>query len=269
MPPPTAETVVTEHKGSALRSFGGLLLAAGGALILHEWSLLPAPQDLLPLLGVYMGVRGARHTQRSARVVSVLIALLGVLAQAAILNDLPPSELGLLAPIGTLIERFGGAFGLLTRAGAVALLAGGALLISRARKGAAIGATGATGGTGGASGAADRVDHFAMFSGLHRSVASRAFRGGRLVALFGGLELDLTGAVMTPDARLDVWATFGGVSIEVPKGCEVVVQAVPIFGGVSAAGRQRPLSVASGAAPPAGRLIIGGIALFGGIDIRS
>jgi hypothetical protein len=259
MPPPTAETVVTEPTGSALKSLGGLLLAAGGVLILHEWSLLPAPQNLLPLLAVYVGVRGARHTQRGARVVSLVIALLGVLAQAAILEDLPAGELGLLRPVGTVIERFGTAFGLLTRAGALLLLAGGAVLLVRARGGPPTGEPGS----------GDSVDHFALFSGLSRSVESRAFRGGRLVALFGGLELDLTGAAMAPGARIDVWAVFGGAELKLPKDCEVVVQAVPIFGGVSVPGTRRPLSAAPGAPPAGGRLVIGGVALFGGIDVRS
>jgi hypothetical protein len=100
MPAARVETGMTESKGSALGSFAVLLLGYGALLLLHEWSLVPAPHNLLPLLLIVIGVRGALHTQRGARVVSGLIAVFGLAAQAAILQDLPDAELGLLSPLG-------------------------------------------------------------------------------------------------------------------------------------------------------------------------
>jgi hypothetical protein len=313
MPATGSEAGVTESRGSALASLAGLLLAFGAALLLHEWRLLPAPQNLLPLLLVVVGLRGALHTERGARVVSILVLLAGVVSQAAILQDLPASELGLLRPLGAVLSAFDAAWGVFMRFAALGLVVGGAVLLAHARRrgrttagpppagsgdvgrhvgpaagareqpardvpgampmaGATPAATGSGAGAGAEAGAVagDAVDHLALFSGVSRSVTSPAFRGGRLVAIFGGLELDLTRAAMTrPEARLDVWALFGGASIRVPAGCEVVVQAVPIFGGVDVRGQRRPPAIASGEPPPGGRLVVGGLALFGGIDVES
>jgi hypothetical protein len=289
MPATGAEANVTETRGSALTSVAGLLLAFGAAMLAHQWHLLPAPQHLLPLLPVYIGARGARHTVGGARLVSLGILAAGLIVQAALLHGLPGEELHLLRPLGSVLRGFGAAFGFLTHFSALAILAsGGALLLhSRRRQAAsapdstphdaappsgatssATGATGATGATRAAGG--DTVDQFVLFSGASRSVSSSAFRGGRLVALFGGIELDLRQAALArPEARLDVFNAFGGTTITVPEGCEVIVQAVPIFGAVEVKGQRRPKALADGAPPAGGRLIVGGLALFGGIEIAT
>lgn len=292
MPATGAEANVTETRGSALTSVAGLLLAFGAAMLAHQWHLLPAPQHLLPLLPVYIGARGARHTVGGARLVSLGILAAGLIAQAAVLHGLPGEELHLLRPLGSVLRGFGAAFGVLTHFSALAILAAGGVLLLHSRRkqaasapdstphdaappsGATSSATGATRATraAGAAGAAggDTVDQFVLFSGASRSVSSSAFRGGRLVALFGGIELDLRQAALArPEARLDVFNAFGGTTITVPEGCEVIVQAVPIFGAVEVKGQRRPKALADGAPPAGGRLIVGGLALFGGIEIAT
>jgi hypothetical protein len=284
------ETTMTEAKGSALSSLAILLLSFGGVLLLHEWSLLPAPQNLLPLLLVYIGVRGARHTQRGARVVSLLIALFGVITQVAIFQDLPDSELGLLRPLAGVTDAFDGPLGFFARLVALGLVLSGVLLLMRARRASAP-PTGASAmpshaapppaspgdapadhgfaphGSARPDAGGDSVDSFAIFSGVQRSVAHRVFRGGRLIAVFGGLHLDLSEATMTePEARLDVFSIFGGAEINVPPGCDVVMRAVPIFGGVDMTKKPRQVAHTS---ETGGRIVVSGLALFGGIDVTS
>ena len=79
----------------------------------------------------------------------------------------------------------------------------------------------------------EQINVSAIFSGSSHRVQSKKFRGGKISALFGGVELDLRTAEMaSSEASLDVDCTFGGVEIKVPQAWQVVVQGTPIFGGI-------------------------------------
>lgn len=72
----------------------------------------------------------------------------------------------------------------------------------------------------------------AIFSGSRRVINSPDFRGGEVVAIFGGVRLDLSRAAITIDkAVLDISAVFGGVEIRVPENWSVQTKGVGIFGG--------------------------------------
>jgi Cell wall-active antibiotics response 4TMS YvqF len=79
--------------------------------------------------------------------------------------------------------------------------------------------------------AEDEVDVTAMLSGRKVVSRSRRFRGGKLAVLFGGIELDLRGASLAPEARLDISAVFGGVDILVPPGWRVRMNGPVVLGG--------------------------------------
>lgn len=55
-----------------------------------------------------------------------------------------------------------------------------------------------------------------LLSGRELANTSPQFEGGRITALFGGVELDLLHATLAADAELDVTAVFGGVDVTVP-----------------------------------------------------
>ena len=104
----------------------------------------------------------------------------------------------------------------------------------------------------------------AILSSFKHRPQSQAFRGGELTSIFGGFEVDLRQATIEgPSARLDTFVMFGGGDIRVPEGWEVLVQATAIFGGVN--DKTAPLP-ADGEARP--RLVVTGLVLFGGIEIR-
>lgn len=108
------------------------------------------------------------------------------------------------------------------------------------------------------------VDIVAMFSGHKRRIESPAFRGGRATALFGGAELDLTGATLAEGkATLDLTAIFGGVDLRVPRNWRLVVDATPILGGVD--DKRSPVAEADVKAT----LYVKATAIFGGIDIKN
>jgi hypothetical protein len=113
------------------------------------------------------------------------------------------------------------------------------------------------------AGAPDQeLDVVAVFFGRNIHSHARAFRGGSIMALFGGVELDLRGATLAAGAALDVAVAFGGAIITVPPGWEVVLEGSAIFGGYG--------NEADQARAPAGahRLVIRAQALFGKVEIR-
>ena len=106
------------------------------------------------------------------------------------------------------------------------------------------------------------VNTFNLFSGSELSSSASDFKGGRIGALFGGVELDLRNAGLAPDARIDVFAAFAGVEITVPRGWQVVISGFPIFGGYENATAKDDLS---GDSP---KLQIDATVLFGGLEIK-
>lgn len=107
----------------------------------------------------------------------------------------------------------------------------------------------------------ERIDAVAVFSGRRVVNTAPRFRGGSATAVFGGVEVDLTGATIEGEAVLDAVALFGGVDVAVPHGWRVVVDGPAIFGGND-----------SHVPPPfeddAPTLHVRGTAIFGGVDVK-
>lgn len=108
---------------------------------------------------------------------------------------------------------------------------------------------------------ADRVEAFAAFGGVQRKIQSASFKGGSVTALFGGVELDLTGIRLEQDAVLEVNAWLGGVEIKLPAGLRVRSELSGIFGGVDQ--KRRDDAAADGPV-----LILRGFAFMGGVEIK-
>ncbi len=105
----------------------------------------------------------------------------------------------------------------------------------------------------------------AIFSGADRKIDSQSFSGGVLLALFGGVELDLRHAAMSKDeVRIEANAIFGGIEIRVPDTWRVVMHGTGVFGGVSDDTHPPPRSDAK--APV---LVVTGAAVFGGVDVKN
>jgi hypothetical protein len=92
-------------------------------------------------------------------------------------------------------------------------------------------------------------------------VTSRNYRGGRIIAFMGGCELDLTNADMeNGPAELEIVAIWGGVEIKVPEGWEVTGNVLPVMGGAD---------IRTKAAPGGRKLIVNGVVMMAGVDIKS
>lgn len=71
------------------------------------------------------------------------------------------------------------------------------------------------------------------FSGQKLRFDNEYFGGAKLTAVFGGIDLDLTGALITEDVMIDATAIFGAIDIIVPANYRVRTCSNSIFGGVS------------------------------------
>jgi len=116
------------------------------------------------------------------------------------------------------------------------------------------------------------VNVFAVMGGVKRISTAERFRGGEITALMGGTQIDLRQATIPPgeEAAIDVFVIMGGGEIIVPPSWTVVTSLVPVMGGVDDK-RLPPLpgSAESLAGRPAPRLVLRGLLLMGGIEIKS
>jgi len=110
----------------------------------------------------------------------------------------------------------------------------------------------------------DFVDSTSIFGGAKKIVISKNFKGGDLVNIFGGTELDLSQADFTGVAVIELTTIFGGTKLLVPSNWSVKSEAVTIFGGIEDKRRMQTVTEA-----PEKTLLIRGTVIFGGIDIKS
>jgi len=110
----------------------------------------------------------------------------------------------------------------------------------------------------------DFVDVVNVFSGSKQHIYSKKFKGGEVVSIFGGCDLNLSQADFSNTVVLEITAIFGGVKIIVPPTWTVKSDVTAIFGGLD--DKRSVLSVTE---EPRKIIIIKGLALFGGVDIRN
>jgi predicted membrane protein len=110
----------------------------------------------------------------------------------------------------------------------------------------------------------DYLESVNVFGGSHQSIYSKNFKGGEIVAVFGGCDLNLTQSDFDGTIEIDITAVFGGCKIIVPSGWQVKSEVTAIFGGLDDKRSVQPIGDG-----PQKILILRGIAMFGGIDIRN
>lgn len=109
------------------------------------------------------------------------------------------------------------------------------------------------------------VDGMVLLGGSRRNNNSADFRGGDLMAVMGGFDIDLTRArIANGPAVIDVFAFWGGIDIRVPEDWTVTVRGIPLLGGFE----DKTMRVPEGVTPRQ-ELIVKGLAIMGGIDIKN
>jgi hypothetical protein len=106
----------------------------------------------------------------------------------------------------------------------------------------------------------DTLELVAIFDGIELKSRATAFRGGSVLAWFGGVALDLSEATLVPGARLDVRAAIGGVAIKVPPGWRIEAETSSLIGGID-------IGSASSDDPDAPTLLMRVTTVIGGVSI--
>jgi len=110
----------------------------------------------------------------------------------------------------------------------------------------------------------DIINATSIFSGTNKTILSKNFRGGEIVNIFGGTELNLTQADINTEAIIETTTIFGGIKLVIPSNWTVKSEAVVIFGGVD---DKRPMP---GPNEPTNKILtLKGTIIFGGVDIKS
>lgn len=103
-------------------------------------------------------------------------------------------------------------------------------------------------------------DLLAVFCGNSGSFSGRECKGASCTAVFGGIDLDLRGAIITRNITVEATAIFGGVDIYVDDKVQVQYRSVPIFGGADCSVPARDASLPT--------IFVNCVSVFGGVDIK-
>jgi hypothetical protein len=110
-----------------------------------------------------------------------------------------------------------------------------------------------------------RLDALAVMGGSRRASSAPDFQGGSLLAVMGGVEVDLRSAgIASGEAVLEAFTLWGGIEIAVPHEWEVESRGVALLGGFEDKTRAREPG-----APNRPRLVVTGLAVMGGVEIKN
>ena len=107
----------------------------------------------------------------------------------------------------------------------------------------------------------DEVGLVAIFDGIELKSRATAFRGGSMLAWYGGIAVDLREAELAAEgAHLDLHALNGGIAVKVPSGWRVQSNLKALAGGID-------VRVPEPDDPDAPTLSLDGFAAFGGVAV--
>jgi predicted membrane protein len=110
----------------------------------------------------------------------------------------------------------------------------------------------------------DHLDTTSVFGSVHKSILSKDFKGGEVVNIFGGTELNFTQADINGRVYIDVTQLFGGIKIIVPPHWQVTSDMAAVFAGID--DKRRPGGIPLS---PDKILVLKGTSIFAGVEIKS
>lgn len=113
-------------------------------------------------------------------------------------------------------------------------------------------------------GSEDFFEDIAIFGGGERKIVTPNFKGGRMVAAFGGSKVDLShcNIALNDKPMVEVVSIFGGSSLIVPTDWNVKVEVFNIFGGYVDKRIASQVDFNK-------TVIIKGVTIFGGGEVKS
>jgi predicted membrane protein len=109
----------------------------------------------------------------------------------------------------------------------------------------------------------DSVDTVAVFSGVKKNILSKNFKGGEVICVFGGAEINFMQSDIQGKVVLDITAVLGGAKLIIPSHWDVQPEMTAIMGGIEDK-RQLNNNISEEKI-----LIIKGTTVLGGIEIKS
>ncbi len=108
------------------------------------------------------------------------------------------------------------------------------------------------------------INSVGIFGGTKKNILSKDFKGGEIVCVFGGAEINLSQAEIKGHVVLEIVNVFGGTKLIVPPNWEIKSEMVAILGGIE----DRRVQMAN-TTNGIDVLVIKGTCIFGGIEIKS
>ncbi len=112
----------------------------------------------------------------------------------------------------------------------------------------------------------DYLDSVSVFSGIKKNIITKDFKGGDVVNVFGGAEINLSQADINGKVVLEISQVFGGTSLIVPAHWELQSELGVVFMGAVEDKRQATTNLAVDSTKI---LVLRGVTVFGGIEIKS
>jgi len=111
----------------------------------------------------------------------------------------------------------------------------------------------------------DYLDVDSVFSGVHRNIVSKNFRGGHIKSVFGGAKIDLRQADITGPVVIKLDIVFGGTKLIVPPHWTIQNESNGAFHGVDDKRNFNPSTTMD----PDKVIILKGSVVFGGLEITN
>lgn len=108
------------------------------------------------------------------------------------------------------------------------------------------------------------LDAVSIMGGVKKNVITKDFKGGEVTCILGGAEINLSQADFNGKVILEVTQIFGGTLLIVPANWEIQSENIAILGGI-----EDKRSVTDRVESDGKILVLKGVTIFGGIDIKS
>ena len=110
------------------------------------------------------------------------------------------------------------------------------------------------------------IDELNIFGSSERTITGKNFRGGKITNIFGGSEINLMKTELSDGYNVvSLFCLFGGTTLIIPSGWEVVTDVTAVFGEFS----DKRVLAGGPDTNPEKRLYIKGLVLFGGGEVKT
>ena len=108
------------------------------------------------------------------------------------------------------------------------------------------------------------LDTVSVFGNVKKVILSKDFKGGEIINIFGGAALDFTQADINGRVVIDITQIFGSTKIIIPSHWQVVSDIAAVFGGIEDKRIRSTAAIGNEKI-----LVLTGVSIFAGVDIRS